>query len=134
MTVAGNSLAEPGPVIWRRSVGPVELVGTTSGAVPGEVELVAAGLSEMPASLLDTIQLSPSMVRSLRRTFRSSASLTFSRSSWIAPETVLSNSRLWPAIAPRAWSSSSGAGTRRSSPNTSFNSSIRTEPSPAWAA
>ncbi len=40
-------IPEPEGITWRRQAGPVELVGTTTRAVPGELELVAGALAEI---------------------------------------------------------------------------------------
>lgn len=52
-TLTRLGVAEPGPVIWSRAVGPADLVGLTSRADPDEVDLVAAALTEIPTVLLD---------------------------------------------------------------------------------
>ncbi len=55
--LAELGVPDPEGIAWQRRSGAIELVGTTSRPVPGELTLIAAALAEVPQAVLDRAPL-----------------------------------------------------------------------------
>ncbi len=55
--LAEIQIPEPTGIQWERKSGAIELLGTTTRAVPGELALIAAALAEVPAAIYDKAPL-----------------------------------------------------------------------------